>query len=206
PPPTPQPPAPSVPPFELPKEAQGQGSSVSPSFIDTSTVQPNFDTGVYQPMTLPGSDGNVVLFRGVPDQNFDGPGLVRFFVPPDAFARTGSDQAVELSATLMDGKPLPDWLVFNSKTGVFEGVPPKNTEGELVIKVVCKDKNGHEATALFKVKIHAGSAVKPDDHAALAKPQRFAKLKGHAGHPMTLAEARVVSDLRARAARLAARL
>jgi hypothetical protein len=148
----------------------------------------------------------VVLFRGVPDQNFDGPGLVRFFVPADAFARTNSDQTVELSATLMDGKPLPAWLVFNSQTGVFEGVPPKTMEGVLVIKVICKDKNGHEAAAMFRVKIHAGSAINPDAHAALDLHGHLARAHGVAGKPMTLAQAHIANDIRARAARLAARL
>ena len=157
-------------------------------------------------MTLPGADGTVVLFRGVPDQDFEGSALVRFFVPADAFARTNSDQAVELSATLMDGKPLPDWLVFNSQSGVFEGVPPKNLDGELIIKVVCKDKNGHEATAVFRVKVHAGATVGPETHAMLDLTGREARLHGKAARPMTLAEARIANDIRHRAARLAARL
>lgn len=72
-------------------------------------------------------------------------------IPADAFAATKSDATVTLTATRMDGAALPGWMTFNPQTGTFEGTPPPGFKGEVVVKVIARDQDGHEAVQTFKI-------------------------------------------------------
>ena len=60
---------------------------------------------------------------------------------------------VTLAAQQSDGRPLPGWLHFNAASGSFEGQPPPGFSGEVSIRVVARDAQGHEAVTTFKVKV-----------------------------------------------------
>lgn len=95
----------------------------------------------------------LVIYRGVPDQYTESGRRLSMTVPADAFAHTQPKEVVRLAATLQDGKPLPTWVQFNSQTGQFTGEVPEGMAGELRIKVIARDMEGREATALFRVNI-----------------------------------------------------
>lgn len=95
----------------------------------------------------------LVIFRGVPDQYTESGARISLTVPADAFAHTQPKEVVRLAATLQDGRPLPTWVQFNAQTGQFTGEVPNGTAGELRIKVIARDMQGREATALFRVNI-----------------------------------------------------
>lgn len=95
----------------------------------------------------------LVVFRGVPDQYTESGTRVSLTVPADAFAHTQPKEVVRLAATLQDGRPLPAWVQFNAQTGQFSGEVPPGTTGELRIKIIARDMQGREATALFRVNI-----------------------------------------------------
>ena len=208
--PDPTPPAAPPPVFVIPGDTASSsnpgaipGLDVDNAMASRLSINPLFtDSGGYQVMVLPGGEDNLVLFRGVPDQEFASTGsIVRFAVPVDAFAHTRTDQTITLVATQLDGKPLPAWLTFSSARGLFEGVPPDGLNTEVAIKVVARDREGREAAAVFRVKI---SAAGVSERVALNRPDaadRFAKRQ-----PVTLAESRMTNDIRLKAAKLARRI
>jgi hypothetical protein len=84
-------------------------------------------------------------------------GRLSVTIPADAFAHTRADATVTLTATRADGAALPGWLAFNRKTGRFEGTPPPNFRGEVVVRVIARDSQGREAVQTFKIKIGSGA-------------------------------------------------
>jgi hypothetical protein len=56
-------------------------------------------------------------------------------------------------AELSDGTPLPDWLKFNSKTGVFTGTPSDRDLNLLEIQVTAIDESGATASGNFYLRI-----------------------------------------------------
>lgn len=74
-------------------------------------------------------------------------------IPADSFASTKADATVTLTATRADGAALPSWMVFNPRTGTFEGTPPAGFKGEVVVKVIARDNEGREAVQSFKIQV-----------------------------------------------------
>jgi hypothetical protein len=77
-------------------------------------------------------------------------------IPAQAFAHTSTDAGVTLSAQRANGAALPGWMVFNQQTGTFEGTPPPGFKGEVVVRVVARDKAGREAVQVFKIAVGVG--------------------------------------------------
>jgi hypothetical protein len=110
----------------------------------------------------------LVVFRGVPDQYTESGTRVSLTVPADAFAHTQPKEVVRLAVTQQDGRPLPTWVQFNAQTGQFSGEVPKGTTGELKIKIIARDMQGREATALFRVNIGVNGKTEPGKDAVKA--------------------------------------
>ncbi len=92
--------------------------------------------------------------KGIPDQTFASDGrFILYVVPTDAFVHTDSTAEVTLFASMIDGSELPAWLLFDSKKGEFEGVPPLGFEGELLIKVIARDDAGRQAETIVSIRI-----------------------------------------------------
>ena len=41
---------------------------------------------------------------------------------------TGADTVIDLQAGLLNGAPLPEWLLFVPESGTFTGIPPQTTD------------------------------------------------------------------------------
>ena len=102
---------------------------------------------------MPSQAANLTVFRGVGDQFAERESVGSFPIPPDAFVHTKSDAWVELTAELADGSPLPKWLQFDSRSGVFKFVTPKAFDGELKIKLTAHDNAGREARTMFRFQV-----------------------------------------------------
>jgi hypothetical protein len=90
----------------------------------------------------------------MPDQNtIDN--RIAFSVPVDAFASGSENVTVQLRADRLNGQALPGWLRFDPQTGAFEGTPPADARGELVIKVTARDANGNEAVTTFRLQLNS---------------------------------------------------
>ncbi|MBF0158840.1 MAG: hypothetical protein HQL58_04895, partial [Magnetococcales bacterium] len=103
----------------------------------------------------------LMIFKGIPDQYLAAGAQLSFTVPADAFVHTNPRASVVLVATQADGRPLPDWVLFNSHTGQFSGRIPPNAGHELKVKVTARDSEGREAVALFRLHLNQDGKVDP---------------------------------------------
>ncbi|WP_454868503.1 calcium-binding protein [Pseudomonas farris] len=71
----------------------------------------------------------------------------------NAFVDADTDDALQLSATLADGKPLPTWLSFDAKTRTFSGTPGNDAVGNVAIRVTATDKAGLSVSDSFEVQV-----------------------------------------------------
>uniref|UniRef100_A0A1B6DVV7 Dystroglycan-type cadherin-like domain-containing protein n=1 Tax=Clastoptera arizonana TaxID=38151 RepID=A0A1B6DVV7_9HEMI len=101
---------------------------------------------------IPRSETSSPLHRlwGISDTKARVGQLFHFSIPVDAFEGSISHYKVSTA----DGKPLPDWLQFNSKTGLLEGVPEEDSVGEVYILLQAIGENPQEmAKDLFAIEI-----------------------------------------------------
>ncbi|WP_426102297.1 DUF4347 domain-containing protein [Massilia sp. TSP1-1-2] len=115
----------------------------------------------FQVVVMPSNEPALVLYRGVPDQDFDQlkDAHISFQVPADAFMHTDVNASVKLVATLSTGEPLPSWLRFDATTGRFEGTVPAGLGGELVISIKAIDMDGRHAQTIFRIKLVGNKMV-----------------------------------------------
>jgi len=99
------------------------------------------------------SEPALLVFHGVPDQNFDTGQSVRFQLPPDVFVHTQENAVVSVTAQRADGGPLPTWLKFDPTTGKFEGLAPAGSANELAVLLIARDSVGREVTTIFRIKL-----------------------------------------------------
>jgi hypothetical protein len=113
------------------------------------------------------------VYQGIPSTVVQTGRTVDFTVPREAFAHTDQKAIVHLDAMRANGQPLPDWLDFDPISGKFDGRPPPNAAGVIVIKVVARDNEGREAETTFTVRIGDSSqapAPVPGKGASLETP------------------------------------
>ena len=70
------------------------------------------------------------------------------------------------SALLEDGSNLPDWLIFNQSTGVFQGIPINDDVGFITIKVSATDNIGTSVSDSFILTVspsNSNAAISTND-------------------------------------------
>jgi Ca2+-binding RTX toxin-like protein len=95
------------------------------------------------------------LVQPLPDQGTQEGVAYVFTVPLDAFADANLAQGDVLaySATLADGNPLPDWLVFDAATQTLSGTPGNPDVGGLNVTVMATDAGGLSASGNFALNV-----------------------------------------------------
>jgi hypothetical protein len=83
-------------------------------------------------------------------------GGVSFTLPNDTFAHASPNAIVTLTASQADGTALPGWLNFDPRSGTFFGTAPEGFQGELVLRVVARDKDGAQAVAAIRIRVASG--------------------------------------------------
>jgi VCBS repeat-containing protein len=139
------------------------GWRVDSGFGPISLWQAGFGSGSFADLTTSASGFRVVVikatepalttYQGMPDQYVAPQGINRFSTPLDTFAHTDPNATVYLSAMLIDGRPLPEWIIFNAQTGQFEVRVPAGLKGDLAIKIIARDNQGREASVLFRINV-----------------------------------------------------
>ncbi|WP_347247595.1 DUF4347 domain-containing protein [Zoogloea sp.] len=161
-----------------------------------------------------GATGGATLLinRGIPDTVIEERG--RQFevpIPNDAFAHSRQDAIISLTVTRSNGAPLPGWLQFDPRMGLFRGTPPAGFSGEVEIRVIARDQNGNQVEVIFRIRVGGDGrltrstslAPAADGTDKPARPGFSAQLK-QAGHGGQSAERdRLVAQARALAARKA---
>jgi hypothetical protein len=173
-------------PLVLPQTSVGGDIATSwpgqtpPTVLDTlpSSVvlqAPDFDraplNNSFQIVALPAlpGGGTLVAYNPIADVRSASGERISVQVGSDAFAQSGSNANVELTAQSADGSPLPGWLRFDGRTARFEGTPPAGFEGTLNFKVIARDSQGRVATQVFKIVISKDGA-KSSWHSEPAEP------------------------------------
>lgn len=135
---------------------------------------------------LPRSSDTLMANRPIAELSVNGGSSFSMQVPSDAFISAG---VIEISAMQADGKPLPGWLKFNSRTARFEGTPPPAFEGTLSFKLVARDAQGHMAVQIFKIVVRKNGqgnkgahlergVVEPVGRASLSEQMRTTRAAG----------------------------
>uniref|UniRef100_UPI00261BAD14 tandem-95 repeat protein n=1 Tax=uncultured Ruegeria sp. TaxID=259304 RepID=UPI00261BAD14 len=79
-----------------------------------------------------------VLALALPFQSSAEDEAVSFALPANAFTDVDGD-TLTLSATLLNGTALPDWLVFDAVAGSFSGTPPQDFNTIMFVVVTASD-------------------------------------------------------------------
>ncbi|WP_260415092.1 calcium-binding protein [Pseudomonas cichorii] len=93
------------------------------------------------------------IAQAIADQNVAEDSGFVLTLANNAFVDADSGDALKLSATLADGKPLPAWLSFDAATRTFRGTPDNSGVGNLSIRVTATDKAGLSVSDSFDVRI-----------------------------------------------------
>ncbi len=128
-------------------DGQGNGDR----FSQTSLTQGSGFHVVVLPASA-NADG-LVLNRGIGDQALQASGHTEFSIPPDAFAHTDPNAAIQLSARQPDGRPLPNWVRFDARNGKFIIDAPGGMNGDIAVKVTARDARGQEVTTIFRIRV-----------------------------------------------------
>ena len=75
------------------------------------------------------------LLTPIDDTSITAYSQFEFAVPDDTFETLGNN----FSATLANGDPLPDWLIFNPTTQTFSGIPTHDNLGTISLTVTADD-------------------------------------------------------------------
>ncbi|NGZ05238.1 MAG: tandem-95 repeat protein, partial [Magnetococcales bacterium] len=103
-----------------------------------------------------------------------------FHLPDGLFLDPDSDAPLSLEATRLDGTPLPAWLTFDARTGMFTGLPGNGDTGSLGVRVTASDSDGARVATHFTIQVanvnDAPELMQPvaDQHAFQDRSFRFA--------------------------------
>lgn len=78
------------------------------------------------------------LAAAIANQTIDEDTALSFQLSAGTFSDPDGDP-LDLTATLADGSPLPDWLSFDGETRTFSGTPPLEYSGKISLKVTATD-------------------------------------------------------------------
>lgn len=138
-----------------------------------------------------------------PAQSFQAGVEVSFQLPASTFVVPTGMAEIGISVVLVDGSPLPAWLSFDPVSGSFHGTPPPGFSGNLAIRVIARDGQGHEAETTLNLRVGVNGAGSHLDTAkpifALGRPslaEQFAR-HGHARHQALLEHAARAAQPRA---------
>ncbi|MCL2345074.1 MAG: putative Ig domain-containing protein, partial [Desulfobulbus sp.] len=76
-------------------------------------------------------------------------------IPEGSFTDRDLNDTLTYTATLNNGKPLPDWLVFDAETQTFSGVATAN--GATQVAVTVSDGHGGTVSDVFKINVNNGN-------------------------------------------------
>jgi uncharacterized repeat protein (TIGR02059 family) len=86
-----------------------------------------------------------------------------FSLTHGVFRHTDPNANMTYEASLSDGRPLPDWIQFDTASGRFFAKPPHGTEGSMDIKVTARDDKGHTAVVNFLLHVKEKKATRAAD-------------------------------------------
>ncbi|EJN19086.1 VCBS repeat-containing protein, partial [Pseudomonas sp. GM78] len=89
---------------------------------------------------------------------------VAYTLPANTFADVDAGDNLVLSARLLNGDPLPAWLIFDAPSRSFSGTPPAGTQpGGIAITVTATDSGGLSVSDDFTLNLLSALVGTPND-------------------------------------------
>jgi VCBS repeat-containing protein len=104
-------------------------------------------------ITLNGTNDAPINAKAISKQTIGEGQPWQFTLPPDTFQDVDAGDKLTYTATLGNGKPLPNWLKLNHLTGELSGTPDGKAAGKYDIKIVATDTAGATANTTFNLKV-----------------------------------------------------
>ncbi|MDT3735118.1 MAG: putative Ig domain-containing protein [Denitratisoma sp.] len=110
-------------------------------------------------ITVHGSNDEPVLLRRLADVQLARGAAFSWQIPAGSFGDRDRNDALGYTATLANGKPLPNWLKFDAATQTFSGTAPGGGRGSIEVRVVASDGHGECSTASDVFRIALGHST-----------------------------------------------
>ncbi len=149
-------------------QALTDGETLTDTFTYTVADGNGGESTATVSVVVHGTNDAPVLAIALPNQSSAEDEAVSFALPANAFTDVDGD-VLTLSATLVGGAALPDWLVFDA--GSFSGTPPQDFNGTLSVTVTVSD-GSRSASSAFALEVEPvnDAPVAADDVAQSLTP------------------------------------
>jgi len=134
-----------------PLEADEGALSVRVISTDPSGASASIDFAIQINSVVPGVP---VTDNPFADQSAAEDVAFAVMVPVNTFSDPDGD-TLTLSATLLNGDPLPTWLDFDAATAIFSGTPDQVDAGVISIAITATDPGGLNTTDVFTLTVDA---------------------------------------------------
>ena len=106
-------------------------------------------------VTLANFNAVPTVANSLADQNATEDAAFSFQFAADAFADADADEGdlLTLTATKLDGTPLPSWLTFTAATRTFSGTPGNDDVGNVDVTVTATDIGNASASDTFRISV-----------------------------------------------------
>lgn len=141
----------------------GAGETVVDRFAYLATDGTQRSSGELA-VTVQGANDAPELARCLADVRLAKAKAFSWQMPAGSFTDRDRKDTLTYTATLRNGKPLPDWLRFDAATQTFSGTAPANARGHIDVRVTASDGHGECSSASDVFKIRFGNkTVVPGD-------------------------------------------
>ena len=94
-----------------------------------------------------------VVTTAIPDLTTRAGAAFSWQVPVNTFTDVDAGDCLTLGVTLVNGDPLPAWLVFDAATQTFSGIPAAGLTGNVGIQLTATDRAGATANSNFNLNV-----------------------------------------------------
>ncbi len=114
-------------------------------------------------------------------------------LPRGTFTHDDASALITVTARLKDGRPLPNWLRFDPRTGTLSGQPPAGYRGTLQIELTGRDSRGNQVSSSLQIDVREARSPQAE-HAPVAT-DRFTALWQALGRERTEIDSHERADI-----------
>ncbi|MDR0777352.1 MAG: putative Ig domain-containing protein [Azonexus sp.] len=108
-------------------------------------------------VTIHGTNDAPELTKALADVTLNKGQSFSWQIPEGSFTDRDINDTLTYTATLNNGKPLPDWLIFDAETQTFSATLPGNLTSTTQVCVTVSDGQGESVSDVFKISINNGN-------------------------------------------------
>jgi VCBS repeat-containing protein len=132
----------------------GAGETVTETFRYLASDGTQRSNGALT-VTVQGTNDTPTLAKPLADVQLAKKKAFTWRVPAGSFVDIDRNDTLHYTATLANGKPLPNWLTFDAATQTFSGTAPSKTKDSIEVRITVSDGHGDcsYVSDSFKIKI-----------------------------------------------------